>query len=150
MSEMTDRYDERHAKSGPAIYHDGFVFYPNGAYRENHPMRALLREPPTDPMKNAKLRLLYWQILKERAEKAFWDRKNYLKHQQVPTRTQLAELKKLQAAVMEARVPYDKVAKEIYDMEAPKRKDAEREAAFQASVASAGYLAHKTLDEINI
>lgn len=109
-------FDKSH---GASVYHDGWIRFVDGAYREANPL-GLMVDPPTEPYELAKRKSHYHKIVFERAVRAFDQAKNNLRmmaqnnlasHICGPapmTEQATADLKRLQQAAKAAKVNHDK------------------------------------------
>jgi len=68
-------FDEEHEAEGPARMVDGWLYYPDGAKREAHPLGAM-HDAPSDPLELARAKARYHKIEYQSISQKFRRRKD--------------------------------------------------------------------------
>jgi hypothetical protein len=70
-------FDKKHSKDGPGVQDGGFVYYPNGAYRDINSLGVLCDAVPDrwEPNKLERRIIRYWELRLRKTEDAFNQKK---------------------------------------------------------------------------
>jgi len=153
-----------HHEHGPEhLLIDGWIFYPDGATREEDPM-GMLMNPPTDEKDLTKHKLIYQKEILRRLTNKFAEMKSELAQQanmaakttsttrmgvSAPTQQQIQELEKLAEKVRKQQIEV-KALQEKYDDLVMPREERQRREEFAAETAQAGRDAMNKISEIRV
>jgi len=136
-----DEFDELHSKDGPPVRSpDGmWLLYADGASREVSQPYGALKDPSKDPEQRAKDIALYYGVRRDRAVRAFHDRRielqraakaaersPYVSTPPSPEKVK-AELEALRDKAQEAQVALDAALDAVEEAKPQRRKDIERQ-----------------------